>query len=1156
MTISNTTINGNTASGIAADNGGGGIYQLNAGTLIIQNNSIISNNIANGTAGSGGGILSDVGASLTVSNSSITGNRANRAGGGIEAVASTTTTLNNVILDNNNVGVSPAVAAPGNGGGFHITGSGNATITGGTVNNNIAAAEGGGLWNGSGTMSVSGSIVNGNTASGNNADNGGGGLYNQVGTLNVTNATVSNNSANGTLGLGGGILNDGATVLVSNSTISNNTSKLKGGGIATTNGIVTVDSNSAITSNVSQGAVAPTEGGGGIYIAAGTVNLTNASVSLNKAITGAGSGGGVFNFAGTLNATGSSITQNISNRAGGGIEAAAGTTTTLNNVSLNGNNTGVIASGATAAAPGNGGGFHITGAGNATITGGTNNNNTAAQEGGALWNGSGTMSITNSIVNLNTALGNVADDGGAGLFNNAGTLNLNNVTVTNNKATGTAGSGGGVFGLAGTISITNSTLNANSANRAGGAIEVVNGVLNIINSNLTNNDVDGGAGTPAPGNGGALHTTAAVTTTISGGNVTGNLARREGGGLWNQTGSTMTVSNVKIDSNIAKGNGTTFGGGGIFVNGGNVIVTTSSITNNSSTGAAGNGGGVHVKTGAASITTTTISGNSSAANGGGIFSNATLSINASTVANNTASLNGGGISNTSASVPTLKNTIVATNNASSDADVATSTSAFVSNGYNLIGKASTATFTASTGDIVGTTVSPVNPLLASLANNGGTTLTHALFFGSPAYNKGNTADGFNDQIGNPVFAGRRDIGAFESQNKGILLGSLPSAICGTTLSGWYATIQANYANGAQAYRFKITKVDSNGIAIAPAVILDRPVNNISLANVAGTTYNATYRIEISLYFDSMWQPYGPACSLSTPNPESTIGNQCGTTLSSFFQFVTATAVPNVSAYKFRVTRLNTSLQPIGLPQETTQSNNKFNLSQLSGILYATPYSVEVSLRNTDGTFLPYNTSCVINSPAYPTTEISSNQCSNYVVPSSTTLVFANAINGAIQYRFRLFNSNGYDTAFTNSLNRFTLNNFPGLMAGSSYSVQVAVKMPNESDFGPYGTTCSIVTPGGNASRQLSEDSLKVEKSFAAFAYPNPFEGNFKLELTTNSEDNIQVKVYDILGKLVEDKKINSSSIETFTLGTNFTSGVYNVVVSQGENTKTVRVIKR
>uniref|UniRef100_UPI0037510DD2 T9SS type A sorting domain-containing protein n=1 Tax=Flavobacterium sp. TaxID=239 RepID=UPI0037510DD2 len=74
--------------------------------------------------------------------------------------------------------------------------------------------------------------------------------------------------------------------------------------------------------------------------------------------------------------------------------------------------------------------------------------------------------------------------------------------------------------------------------------------------------------------------------------------------------------------------------------------------------------------------------------------------------------------------------------------------------------------------------------------------------------------------------------------------------------------------------------------------------------------------------------------------------------------------------------------------------------------------------------------------------------------------------------------------------------------------------------------------------------------------PNPFAENFKLDVKTNSEENLSVKVYDMIGKLVESRTIVSSEIETLEVGTNYPSGVYNVIVSQGSNTKTLRVIKR
>ena len=60
---------------------------------------------------------------------------------------------------------------------------------------------------------------------------------------------------------------------------------------------------------------------------------------------------------------------------------------------------------------------------------------------------------------------------------------------------------------------------------------------------------------------------------------------------------------------------------------------------------------------------------------------------------------------------------------------------------------------------------PLNPRLGPLADNGGSTLTHALLSGSPAINAGdNTGAPATDQRGWPRIAcGTTDIGAFEWQ---------------------------------------------------------------------------------------------------------------------------------------------------------------------------------------------------------------------------------------------------------------------------------------------------------------------------------------------------------------------------------------------------------
>jgi hypothetical protein len=327
------------------------------------------------------------------------------------------------------------------------------------------------------------------------------------------------------------------------------------------------------------------------------------------------------------------------------------------------------------------------------------------------------------------------------------------------------------------------------------------------------------------------------------------------------------------------------------------------------------------------------------------------------------------------------------------------------------------------------------------------------------------------------------------------------------------------------------------------------------------SYNSKYQVEVSVKFNNVYQPfYSNPCYITIASPVATIGSQCGSTLNLMNQWVNSNVVPQVGAYKFRVTQLNGQGTPVGASQEFVSGQARFNMGQFVGALYNTPYSVEVSVRNTDLNYLAYNAPCTITTPAYPTAQVRDAQCNGYLVPNTTAYVYADVVSGAAAYRFRVYLVDGsnnvvYDYSMDSSFNRFTLNNFPGLVAGTTYTVQVAVRMTGQSVFGPYNKQCTIVTPG--ASRTLnSETALEVANVFEAIAFPNPFAENFKLEVKTNNEADLDIRVYDMIGKLVEQKTVTATDIQTIEVGSNYPSGVYNVIVSQEQTTKTLRVIKR
>ena len=103
-----------------------------------------------------------------------------------------------------------------------------------------------------------------------------------------------------------------------------------------------------------------------------------------------------------------------------------------------------------------------------------------------------------------------------------------------------------------------------------------------------------------------------------------------------------------------------------------------------------------------------------------------------------------------------------------------------------------------------------------------------------------------------------------------------------------------------------------------------------------------------------------------------------------------------------------------------------------------------------------------------------------------------------------------------------------------------------------------ITVSNNNTCKTNETEVvnEVTTKFDATVYPNPFGETFKLNVKTNSIDSIEVKIYDMLGKQLEILNLYPSELEGLEVGANYTSGVYNVILSQGDNIKTIRVIKR
>lgn len=226
--------------------------------------------------------------------------------------------------------------------------------------------------------------------------------------------------------------------------------------------------------------------------------------------------------------------------------------------------------------------------------------------------------------------------------------------------------------------------------------------------------------------------------------INGDLAY--GGGIFNNPGGYIDVINSTVTGNTAMARSTN--GGGIF-NSSNLTVANSTISYNSASGSAGFGGGVF-NVGIATLTNSTLNNNTASIDGGGIYSqggqiaaiNDTITANGAgrggglfhfnglfTLINTTVSSNvpGGGIHNDINGPVILRNAIVAYNESNCMG------AAVISSGHNL--ESGNSCGFNGLGDL-----NSIDPLLGSLQDNGGMTLTLALLSGSPAIDMGDNVD--------------------------------------------------------------------------------------------------------------------------------------------------------------------------------------------------------------------------------------------------------------------------------------------------------------------------------------------------------------------------------------------------------------------------------
>jgi CSLREA domain-containing protein len=815
-TISSLTMQGGSAS--SSDAVGGGAVANEGGTLTVQFCTFTNNSMLDASdfdEDGGGAVYNSHTGTLTVLGCTFTGNnicyKASGASSGGGAICNdgrfhssghpTSATITSCVFSNNTAtGCGPESIGSSGGAILNVSSNGTAdasiTVSNCTFSDNSSTFSGGGIENRGATVSVSGCTFNGNSVSAPTGVGAGGAVTNVVGTMSVTNCTFNDNHAEDAQGQGGAIYNFAPNTAPANLTVTSCTlagdSSTSGGEIynygsstatATTtirNTILKAARGANLANNgstgpiTSQGYNLSSDNGGGFLV--GTADQLNTDPKLDPlglqhngaaiktialiygspAIDKGNSFGLTTDERGAARPVDSPSVANASGGDGSDIGAyeapadamQAGPNYVVNTVADHDDGT--------------------CGGADCTLREAINQANAAETNSSLIITFSvlGTITlnselgITRSMTITGPAARNLVIGGNSAhrIFDiSAGNISISGVTIRDGNFVTDGGvnrQGGGVYSTATNLSFSDCEFFNNTANGVASGVNGGSGgsgqggaIFSTGNLSLTRCTFRDNSATGAAGN------TFTSNTLLGPG---GNGGAAQGGAVLNDTTGTLTIVNCTFtNSTVTGGNGGSGNSGTIGASGGNAD------------------GGAVCNLGTMTVTSATVSVNAGTGGAGAAFGFQRHGPNGT---------GNGGLADVNGSSSHVANTIVAGNTGSTAPDAE---GTFISSGYNLIGIGDQSTgFSASMSDQVGTAAAPINPQLAGLGDNGGSTDTMAPLGTSPAVDQGFSFGFTTDQRGQPrTFdepsipnaSDGTDIGAVETDTQ---LG--PTFVVGTT----------------------------------------------------------------------------------------------------------------------------------------------------------------------------------------------------------------------------------------------------------------------------------------------------------------------------------------------------------------------------------------
>ncbi len=260
------------------------------------------------------------------------------------------------------------------------------------------------------------------------------------------------------------------------------------------------------------------------------------------------------------------------------------------------------------------------------------------------------------------------------------------------------------------------------------------------------------------------------------------------------------------------------------------------------------------------------------------------------------------------------------------------------------------------------------------------------------------------------------------------------------------------------------------------------------------------------------------------------------------QVLYATGVLGATSYRFNVyDATGTSLI---FSYESTQRWFRFSQNSFTyGATYIVKVQVEInSDYGQEGTPCSITLSNLARQIQTPT--LNPLHCGSIV--NKNDVIYANIIPNQKSYVFAIYDENNeLVVELEKPDNFFSIADF-NYTEGASY--QIAVKTNKENvGYENESSLCRIT---------IAKEVVNTNDSLELKAYPNPFSDSFIIESISDSIEPISYQVFDITGKLLEMNVVKVEELNQFQIGSKYPTGMYLVILKQGQLNKTIKMIKQ